>query len=191
MDVTAAIDQAGNIIRFDRKTWSPMGPADHFWEVTSLRKRTGFDPQELKVAIPVGYMPFAVDLPPYRLGIGHKFPLQGWTNAAGQKAAIRGDRLVVIVGEEDEVSARALPWLKSLSAKVPVTFIAEGKGCSGVKDALRNPSGELLKHVGYQATPYMLRISGDGTITGMWMGFDPERAAALEKEILTKPPAAE
>jgi hypothetical protein len=161
--------------------------------VLSIKHRNGFNPRELDAPIPIGYMPFSLDLAAPEIVVGGPFPAKGWTNAAGATVSLNLEKstLVAIVGEDCEVSKRALPWLNNLRSKVPVVLISDATGRSSYPGALTNPGGGLLSKVAYQATPYLALVGSSGKVKALWMGFDPERANEVERSIISKASAAE
>ena len=195
-EASVAVDQAGNLIHMNWKGWSPQGSATKNWTIKTLKMRSSFKPGEFDVAIPIGYMPFSVDTPAIDVSVGEQFPLAGWTDPRGNTVDLKtvtGSKptLIAILGEECDASARALRWLQMLKSKLPLVFITDGAKPRLVADALTNPKGDLLNIIAYPATPFFAWIDGSGVVRALWMGFDPAKAAELERDILDKSRRAE
>ncbi len=195
-EASVAVDQIGNIISFYSKSWEPSKRVEKNWTVTTLKMRRGFNPGEFDVPIPVGYMPYSVDARAFGVGVSQQFPLTGWTAPSGSLVSLKDKTggkavLVVILGEDCDASARALPWLQKLKTKVPLVFISDGAKPRLVPDALTDPQGTLLTKVGYPGTPFFGWLDGEGKVVALWMGFDPGKVSQLEKDILNKASGAE
>lgn len=173
------IDMRGFIVGFDQEQWNPMMRTRYRWDVTDYRPRTSFVVGELDLALPIGYMPYALDYTQGGAEPGGTFPLTGWS----RELKIAKTSLLVVYGEDCEASERALPWLHKLESTMPVIYVSDGKP-KLVPSALYDPSGKQMEQLDFQATPAMYLLAPDGKILGMWMGYDSARAVAVQKEIV-------
>jgi hypothetical protein len=179
VEMNVDVDSRGFIVGFDQDQWNPMGRMRRKWIVTNYRPRVSFTSSEIELPVPIGYMPFALDYPQIGVVVGDMFPLKGWSRPLTPKAK----SLVVLYGEDCEPSRKALPWLQGLQKRMPITYISDGSP-KLVPSALSDRSGKLLEKLSYQATPTMYLLDEKGKVIGIWMGYDPAKAASVQKEII-------
>ena len=168
------VDPQGRPVRFWRKSNGEVRE----WRVTSFGEGKA-DPAGYVLEPPLGYVPHALPDLPYPLQIGDDAPLTGWRRggaAVDLHEPQRGrPRLLAVLGADCPASAAARPSLAVLARSMPVLVIGPGE--------ITDPSGAQMRRLSPPGTPMFYLVGVDGTVRGLWFGFDPAKAAAWQAEI--------
>lgn len=150
------------------------------------------------MALPVGYVPDVLPMLGESLNVGDAAPLTGFGPAKGGKgdlkAHVSGKPALLIIGPPDCEPTQKL--IKSVAGYLPKITKAGGTAAvvwssrgtwSGIPAGLREFVGSkesAADRFKAQASPFAVAIDKRGKITQVWVGFDPEKAAQYQEEIL-------
>lgn len=164
---------------------TPMGGYRREWNIDRFRPIPTPADRLFTFALPDGFSPFSLDLIDGPIGVGKRFPLQGWTSASGgtvnfSRRLPKGG-LIAILSADSEPSRRAATALGRIkSAGTPVLTLGDAKGVPGVEGYDAN--GRLIEALSVPSTPVFFKVDGQGKISAVWLGFDPAKAGEFVKE---------
>ena len=130
------------------------------------------------LAIPLGYVPFALPELPTPLAVGSPAPLAGWRRGGKpldlSVAGAGKARLLAVLGD-DAPSRAARPFLIDLGKTMPVFLIGPGE--------ITDPTGAGMRRLSPPGTPMFYLVGGDGKVKALWFGFERAKGAAWEAEV--------
>jgi outer membrane lipoprotein-sorting protein len=139
---------------------------------------------------PLGFSAYSVPLTPSPIGVGKKFPIEGWSGSGSlAKIAAGKSTLVIVTDAGCEPSSRSASTLAHIKAKIPVAVVTLSTS-GAVPSSLSafpkfyDPSGKLGAAVNAPATPIFYLINSTGFVQKMWLGFDPDHAADFQADVL-------
>lgn len=140
-------------------------------------------------------MGFVSDKLPYGstpLSREEKFPVNGW-NFNGQNRSLKevvGSKhaLIAVVQQNCPMSAkllRALSAQESAISKMGAKPLVLWSGSPGPTKfpVLGDPGGKHVSQLRLAGTPYLYLVRGDGTVDGIWQGFDAAKFGTWVKEV--------
>jgi hypothetical protein len=147
------------------------------------------------VKVPPGSHVYSLPTLSNPLEIGESFPAEGWFDAASRQRRSASEfyrdkpALFVAVSPDSEPSARTAGSLGRLNGtSVNVVLISTLKG-GGVPSALNglpqlyDPAGSTLRSLRSPGCPMFYLVDTSGKINRLWLGFDPAKAGAFEREV--------
>lgn len=180
-----SIDGKGMLRRVVR-TPLGMGAAGSIsWTVSSATPMKSTDEAKFGLKIPLGYVPYSIPTVHGPLEVDNPFPMTGWTANAGGTLDLKktlGPKGGLIVIEDDsEVSRRAGSTLDHFKGMPMVVLSAGSKRLAGTQGY--DAKGSTIKAISAPGYPLFAMVDGNGKITKLWMGFDPDAAASFEAEV--------
>ena len=176
----ATIDPEGKMASFRRKLTGAAGSRDVSWSFSGYTESKDVSGSAFNTVPPVGYSPHSVPRLSTPLPIGAAVPTKGWEQngkpvnlleASGHKP------FLLIFSESDSVPGQAaVKWSHMLAGKMPVMVVGEG--------SLKDPDGSRIKELAAPGSPMFYLVGADGKIVKLWFGFDPDKAKALESDVL-------
>ena len=141
---------------------------------------------------PSGFQELSLPIEDRPVGVGQKFPADGWTSSSGKLSDLfsKKDSLVVVTDEGCEPSARSLATLQKIQNSgdmnvVSITLSPAGHEPAGFDKfpTYYDPSGVQVKALQVPGTPLFYLVNRSGQIVKVWFGFDADNADAFEKDV--------
>lgn len=171
MTFTLVVNSDGKPIKF-------MSPGIEY-EIKSFEYLDEQPLEKFRVEPKDGYVCVRIPVDTISLETGEKFT---WTQfkASSDVSDFKptGPTLFAIVDPKEPTSVRSLDWIKKVGNGYTKVQISKGDAQTGFVD----PSGVEIDKI-TTTTPAFFLVDPDGTIKGMWLGFDAEGTLAFEADI--------
>lgn len=182
-------DRQGRLSTIDFQTNSIMGRSRSRWVLSDYK----IVPPGNRFALefPNGFSPYALATASDPVQVGEKIPLQGWVEAKSGRAVSLGKvlggspALLVLLGEGAPNDA-ARKSLRRLRSSIPIASLG-GKPAVGASVEFMefvDPKGDLVAGLRPLGTPMFYLIDKTGRVARTWFGFDGEKAAEWERDVL-------
>ncbi len=167
------------MVKSDGTPYKFIAPGDVEYEVTSFECQGEQPVEKFRVEPKEGFVCYRTATTDFHLVDGETFD---WSKfqAADDVKSFKADGLTLfaIVDPNELSSQNALGWMKKPGSGYTKILISKGSAASGFYD----PDGKLVDKL-TTTTPSFALVNKDRKIIGLWMGFDPEGAAAFEADI--------
>lgn len=127
-----------------------------------------------------GYVSTRTATDTFTLTYGQKFDFSKFKSAAGTSEPKGPYTLVALLDPAEPTSTRASAWLAKAGVGYEKVTVSKGQSSTGYFD----PNGAVIDKL-TTTTPTFLLLNKNRVIVGMWMGYDANRDAELEKDIKT------
>ena len=185
----ADINSQGELVRFSEELGTGRSIAEEL-RFSDYRFDSAAFPSKFNSSPPLGYTPYAFDLPPLPVTKGFRLPAVPLVGPSKTDlAALMSPDLALIAFVDNPLPRGLADALARIRHKMPVTIIALN-GSVKLKGFLCYSAGEIaFDDAGIQATPQFYLV-GKGKVIQPFVGFDPVHQGQLESEIstaMTKP----
>lgn len=181
-EVRAKIASDGRLLLFQFDASSPAGEVHRTMEFTNYNLAPKVAPDAFNAVPPLGYTESQFDVPAPSLKIGQAVHLGSWNSTKGATnvdSLIKG-KLLIAREPNSAPSDGLIAYLGKQKLSVPTVVLSLGNSGGD----FNTPNATARKTLGDLGTPYIILVGKDGTVKGLWLGFDPERADALRAEII-------
>lgn len=179
--ITAKISSDGKLLYFEQYFQTTRGLIHREYAMSNYEAPAKTTPSTFSLIPPLGFSMHhrSVDYLDFSTGDKPKFGM--WSTASGKAdltEAAKGKLLIVRAPD----SKPADNLLKFLSGrKLPVKTIVATLGPSG--GDYWSPPGSMVDSLAVVGTPLAILVGKDGTVLGMWVGYDYDNPGQMLKEI--------
>jgi hypothetical protein len=196
--VVAKIAGDGRLVEYSSSAGSGPGEQTIRRVLSNYKLNADLPDASFLKPVPTGFVPQTLPGDSFPINVGEKMPWEGWT-AVGEAPPLPASASgkVTLVGITDvgcEPSIRAARTFATLAEQV------KGKGGNAVALWLSpsapsesifrtvpnyvDPSGKVAALLRAPGTPMFLLVSPRGTVTRIWLGFDPSQTAAFMADVM-------